>query len=490
MRRRARTPLGEAPAFALAVSCLVFILARADMGIHAAPAALLALIASAGWICLGTVYPAKSSMPVAILLFVSSIFGIICIDARIAREEIYPKSVEATGVVLSERRMGFTQTAVVRVKSRKLSGGSKFVLKYDGELRPGDVVRFAGEVEKFQRAVEPRKFDEFLFWRARGALFSVRTWKIEVIGREFGVPYIRYMLDERIKTMLPRRTAGYIAAAWLGERDHDLTEFHRNAGTSHILAVSGLHIMMAYAVCWFLLRRLKYRLYVISVVIWSYALLSGAAPSALRAALMLQFVLVGKLLGESGGSFNGACVASCVMMMWNPWIFWDIGWRMSVLSVMALTSLYSLDIENGAKYFISSPLMWMASSMLAAWTFGFVPLAGLLINFFAVPFFGILLPAASLLSLPALNGVWGGKYFAAPAEICFVMWERFSNNITYLIPWKTNFSYPMVAGGVLIMTYMFARACGFPGSRAYYATGAGAVLMAYIVLSATPLFQF
>jgi len=452
------------------------------MGTGVVFAALLALIFGAGWICLGTEYPAKSSLSVATVMLAVSVLGIPYINARITREVFFPKSIEASGVVLSDRRMGYTQTALVRVKQGKFSRGQKFVLRHYGEIRGGDVIRFSGDVAEFKRASEPRKFDEFLYWRARGASVSVNARKIEVTGREFGAPYVRYLLGERIKAALPRRAAGYIAAAWLGERDGELAELHRNAGTSHILAVSGFHIGMAYAICWFLLRRFKYRLYVISAVIWLYALLSGASPSALRAALMLQFILAGKLLGESGGSFNGACVAASVMLLWNPWIFWDVGWRMSVLSVLALTSLFSLDAGTGTKYLISSPLMWLASSIQAAWTFGFVPLAGLAVNFFAVPFFGVLLPAASILSLPALAGMRGGKYFIMPAEICFSMWERFSDNVTYLIPQQADFSYPLVVSGVLVMTYMFARGCGFPGSRAYFATGTGAVFLVFILL--------
>ena len=317
------------------------------MGTGVVFAALLALAFSVGWICLGTEYPAKSSLPVAATILAVSVLGVLYINAQITREvffpKSYPKSIEASGVVLSDRRMGYTQTALVHVKPGRFARGQKFVLKHYGELRGGDIVRFTGDVAAFQRAAEPRKFDEFLYWRARGASASVNARKIEVTGRELGLPHVRYLLGERIKAALPRRTAGYIAAAWLGERDGELAELHRNAGTSHILAVSGLHIGMAYAICWFLFRGLKHRLYVISAVIWLYALLSGASPSALRAALMLQFVLAGKLLGESGGSFNGACVAASVMLLWNPWIFWDVGWRMSVLSVLALASLFSLD---------------------------------------------------------------------------------------------------------------------------------------------------
>ena len=453
------------------------------MGINAASAALFAVIASAGWVFLGTVIPAKSSLPVAAVLLAASILGVIYIDAQITRETVYPRSIESTALVLSDRRMGYNRNAVVRLRSGQFRRNSKLVLKHNGELHPGDVISFSGEITEFRRAAEPRNFDEFLYWKARGASVSVNVRNVEVIGREFGMPYVRYLLGERVRTMLPRRTSGYISAAWLGERDGDLAELHRQAGTSHILAVSGLHIGMAYGMCWFLLRGFRYRLYIISAVIWSYALLAGASPSALRAALMLQFVIAGKILGESGGTFNGACVAASLMLLWNPWLFWDVGWRMSVLCVMALTSLFRLDIGKRAKFLISSPLLWLASSMQAAWTFGSVPLAGIVINFFAVPFFGIMLPAASILSLPVLAGMRGGIYFTMPVEICFAMWEGISNNITFLIPQRADFSYPMLAGGALAMTYLFARACGFTNSRAYFATGGAAILMTYLIQS-------
>ena len=112
-----------------------------------------------------------------------------------------------------------------------------------------------------------------------------------------------------------------------------------------------------------------------------------------------------------------------------------------------------------------------------------MPLAGALINFFAVPFFGVVLPAASLMSFPAAMGFRAGEFFALPAELCFVLWERFSNNVTFLIPWKLDFSYPLYAARILAMTYIFARACGFPRSRAYFALATAAPLISYIILS-------
>jgi competence protein ComEC len=443
---------------------------------------MVAMIAVAGWYFLGTVHSVESSIQVAILLAIVSVVGMASVNARISRHVDIPKSIESTGVVLTSRKSNFGVTALVKTRSRGMfASGVRYVLKYDGDLAPGDVVNFSGDVEKFKRAGESGKFDEFLYWKSRGALAEVRARRADIVGREFGLPYIRNGLSGRVKRFLPRRVAGYLAAAWLGERDRDLQDFHSNAGTSHILAVSGLHIGMAAGICWLLVRRLKYRLYIMSVVIWLYVLLSGASPSAVRAALMLQFIFAGRLLGQSGRSFNGVCFVASAMLLWNPWIFWDVGWRMSVLSVMALAALHSLELGNFAKFLLASPVMWLVTSVQAAWTFGAVPLSGVVINFFAVPFFGILLPAASLLSIPALFGWRAGAYPALLAEAFFALWERFSNNITFLIPWKLDFSYPLYVAGILVMTYIFARACGFPRSRAYFALAAAAPLALFII---------
>jgi competence protein ComEC len=263
-----------------------------------------------------------------------------------------------------------------------------------------------------------------------------------------------------------------MAAALLGERDPELSEFHREAGTSHILAVSGLHVGIVAGLCWLLLKCVRFRLCIISAAVWLYALFSGASPSSMRAALMIQFILLGRLAGESGGPFNGACFAASLMIVLNPWIFRDVGWRMSVLSVMALASISSLGIAPWAKYLIASPVVWLATSVQAAWAFGAVPLSGAVINFFAVPVFAFLLPVASLLSLPAVAGFKIGHLPAAVAEASFALWERFSNNVTFLVPWKVDFSAPLLVSGVAALSFLFARACGFTRPRAIAALGA------------------
>ncbi|MDR1651744.1 MAG: ComEC family competence protein [Synergistaceae bacterium] len=466
---RGSSPLALAPAFALMLGFSAFLVMRGHCGFVFAAAAFLSVLASAGWYLLGTESADKNSIPAACALTAVLLSGILIIDSRIAEKPLPERIPETVGIVLSERKWGFKRIALVKAIGSGSAGyfPDKYVLFGSGEeqLKPGDLVRFSGALSPFERAEAAGDFDEFLYWRAKGGRARLLSPNVRAEGKSKSIAYFRFRLSSLISDTLPPRTAGYISASWIGVRDESLTEFHRNAGTSHLLAVSGLHVGVVYCMAGFLLRRFKWRSWAISAIVWAYALLSGASPSSLRAAAMLQFVMAGRLAGRSGNSFNCVCTAGSAMLLVNPWLFWDVGWRLSMLSVLTLTSIYSLTPDAWVKYLSACPAVWLVTSVQSAWTFGEVPLAGIVINFFAVPAFSVLLPASSLLCLPSLAGFGFGRYPAMFSEFLFAAWERFSNNMTFLVPWKQPFSIPMFSAGTAALVYLSAKACGFSGVR-------------------------
>jgi competence protein ComEC len=466
------SPLGQAPAFALLINFSLAVFLAEDMDFPFAVAAVLSMMAATGWFLVGTEWPPKSSLPVAAALLALSLAGTFVIYRWVSEAEIPPGRIDATGVVAAERKWGFRRIALVR------TGGRRLVVRYGGGASPGDTVRFSGRIEPFKRSGDGREFDEFKYWKARGASSAVDARRFEVTGRSAGIALWRDTLAKRIKSRLPRLTAGYIAAAWVGERDEELNDFHRNAGTSHLLVVSGLHVGIVALICAAVTRRLTVRFFITSAVIWFYALLSGAAPSSVRAALMIQLALIGRASGHKGGAFNGTSVAAAIMLVYNPWLFWDIGWRLSVLSVLTLSSIQSLGIGQTAKWFAASPAIWLITSVQSAWTFGAVPLAGAVINFFAVPVFGLLLPTASLLAAPSVAGARAGRYAAMWAESAFLAWERFSGNMTRLIPWSADFSPLLAVSGAVLAIFLFARGGGFSNARAAAALCLGMLFFA------------
>ncbi len=464
---RCASPLANAPAFLLFVAYCAFLFLRGDFGCSFLVAATAAILVPAGWTLLGMSRFERGALPVIWILLLFALAGTLSFAARLRPEPALPVMIAAQGVVQAERSWGQGRIALVATRS------GKFVLRLTGEenVSPGMRLSFSGRLVAFRGARHPGAFDEFRYWKARGALAAVADPEIIVRGVAVGPARWRHILGERIRSTLPQRTAGYISAAWIGTRDPLLEHLHRQAGTSHLLAVSGFHVGIVFALCWFLLRGFRHRLVWIGVAVWSYAVLTGAAPSALRAAFMAQVVILGRMAGRAGNGFNSTAVAGTVLLLWNPWLFWDVGWRLSMLAVLALTAVSFLRIAGGLKTMLAGALVWLATSVQATRTFGETPLAGLFLNFFALPVFGVLFPLASLVSLPALLGLPGGYRLASAVEFLFGRWERVSYNVLALCPWRVPYSTTLAACGVVALSYCFGRACGFSAGRAWIAVG-------------------
>ncbi|GHV31241.1 hypothetical protein FACS1894167_13310 [Synergistales bacterium] len=486
-RSRFDAPLSRAPAFLVLAFLLIFITLRFNYGRGFLPSLCAALTAIAGWGMMGTRAPNRSSLLMAVILITLSAAFALHISSVIDGD-VSPRSsfLSSEGEVVDISDGKFGRTALVK------SGGVKYVLYIPLPRSPreaaqkiidGDIVKFSGYVEPFEMAKENAKesqtpgrslsaFDPYLYWKGRGAIAKVSYAEAEVTGHSRGIARWRGVLGERIKETLPVRTSGYLLAALVGERDDALTALHGEAGTSHLLAVSGAHVGIVFGVLWFFLRGFSFRLYLISVCLWIYAALAGAAPSAMRAAFMLQLLIIGRLAGRSGNAFNTVSAAGVIMLLWNPWLFWSVGWRLSVMSVLVLSAIPALYIPSGCKAAAASPLVWLVTSAQSAWTFGTVPLAGLIANFFALPVFGVLFPMSFALSLPALIGLKFALPFAGVvhvAEACFILWERLSRTIVALCPQEAHFSSALAIAATAAASYLCARGSGFSPSRAYIA---------------------
>jgi competence protein ComEC len=453
------------------VPLLSFSIFSALFGTYEYPLALafaISLLAPAGWVALGTERPNRSSLQIAAVLLVLTLFGLLYISSVISgNDDEPPRTIQGRGMVISSRRWGRGDVALVG------SDAGVLVLRLDpgSGLRGGDIVEFSGVSVRFRRADAPGAFDERLYWLARGASCAVTVSSKRVVGRSFGPAAWRSALSRRISEVLPPRTAGYALASLTGERDEIVSELHRLSGTSHILAVSGFHVGIVFAACWFFIKGFKFRLYAISVAIWLYVFLAGAPPSSIRAAFMIELMIAGRIAGRFGNYFNSACAAGSMMLLVNPWLFWDIGWRLSMLAVLALASLASTGLGWLAKSALACPLAWLAASVQVARSFGSVPLAGLIANYLSLPAFFVLFPASWCLSLPALLGVPGGNAASAIAEFLFERWEVLSLNILVICPWETGFSIWLVLSCVSVLTYFFACASGFSRERAILAAG-------------------
>ena len=134
--------------------------------------------------------------------------------------------------------------------------------------------------------------------------------------------------------------------AELSEEQRDL---FMNSGTMHLFAISGLHIAVIWAVLAGLLSLARVpRLTAIGVglaALLLYVQITGGAPSAMRSWLMIAFVLVAQALRWTRNSIAGIAASALVVLWWEPWQLFQLGFQMSYAVVAALL-LYGLPLDE------------------------------------------------------------------------------------------------------------------------------------------------
>ena len=142
---------------------------------------------------------------------------------------------------------------------------------------------------------------------------------------------------------LPHDEAGLAAALLLGEStalDRDEWDAYVRTGTVHVLAISGQHLVVLAAFVWLMLRagtvKRRRGAWIVMIVMIGYALLTGARPSAVRAAVMVCVICGGIVLRRPPMPANAFALAWLIVIALNPADPFTAGCQLSFLSVFCL----------------------------------------------------------------------------------------------------------------------------------------------------------
>ena len=147
---------------------------------------------------------------------------------------------------------------------------------------------------------------------------------------------------------LDKNTFGQIIALTLGDRQHlspEIKQLYREAGASHLLALSGMHLGILYGAFRLIMRNLAYTRWkwfafsAIMFVLWSYALMTGCPKSLVRAALMTSLALLLQICGERRDSIDILNVSAATVLLVDPASITDIGFQMSCAAMSGIIIL-------------------------------------------------------------------------------------------------------------------------------------------------------
>lgn len=185
--------------------------------------------------------------------------------------------------------------------------------------------------------------------------------------------------------------AGLDRAILLGERSavpHAQWTAFADAGTMHVFAVSGLHVMIVARVIVALLAFLPPRARALASIpaLWFYVLVSGGSPSAIRAAAMASLCMSAFAAWRRPNPVAAWALAFVVVYGLDPMRIFDTGCALSfavMLGILLAASLAGRDSKAG---FLLVPLAaWMSGMPIVAHVFGRITPGGILANLLLMP---------------------------------------------------------------------------------------------------------
>jgi competence protein ComEC len=162
---------------------------------------------------------------------------------------------------------------------------------------------------------------------------------------------IRQYCDKALERYIASEQEHSIAAALvLGVKQHldeDLKQAYTNAGVTHILAVSGMHVGIIFGLLNLFLGRLKKvkygkLLYVLSVlsILWLYAFVTGLSGSVSRAVTMFSLITIASNISRNTNIYNTLASSAFLLLLWNPFLLMDVGFQLSYLAVISIVYFY------------------------------------------------------------------------------------------------------------------------------------------------------
>lgn len=284
------------------------------------------------------------------------------------------------------------QGEIKKVKGRiiltTLKDESSFSLGYGRE------VEISGQINVPKGRRNPGGFDYRRYLAGKGisaAIFA--TGNSIHVGENYSPNvlvktgfFLRNSIVDVINRSLPPQQAGLLNGMLIGYREGLSTEVQNafsDAGLSHIMAVSGANVAFIVAPLVFMFRRLRIRQKIANIsiigVLMLFVFITGFSPSVMRAVIMAVIILAGRMIRREAEVITSISLAAVLMLIYNPFTFFDIGFQLSFAATLSLVLFYKNIKKMLNCRFIPGFITELLAVTLAAQV-GVIPITALYFN--------------------------------------------------------------------------------------------------------------
>ncbi len=225
----------------------------------------------------------------------------------------------------------------------------KFILYCDKnkEFEYGDLLKVDGTLSKSASAMNFGGFDYSRYLRQNKIYGILEVDNLIKVGQEKDffsyLEKLKFKLKLNLKEIFNEEQAGFLIGLVLGDKSEildDTEEIFRDSSLSHILALSGMHVIYVSFAVKFILdfiiqnQRLKNFLMILFLIFFS--VFTGGSPSCVRACIMSSIVLLSKIVYRKSDFLTNLLIALDILLIINPYNIESIGMWLSFLATFGL----------------------------------------------------------------------------------------------------------------------------------------------------------
>ncbi|MFH1671665.1 MAG: ComEC/Rec2 family competence protein [Candidatus Portnoybacteria bacterium] len=259
------------------------------------------------------------------------------------------EEVNLRGVIIGEPEKRINQQKF-EFESEEIEGKILITTELYPEYKYGDELEILG---KLQEPTVSEDFDYREYLR-KDKIYSVIYYpQINLIEKNQGNWFFQRVFNFKdklrniIEQALPLPQSSVLKAVFLGDRfglSNQLKEKLNITGTRHIVAISGMHMIIMTQILLFLglsIGLWRHQVfYFVLIILVLYIVMIGAPASAVRAGIMAGLLLLAQKFGRLRSADRAVIFAATIMLLINPQLLKsDVGFQLSFLAVLGIIYL-------------------------------------------------------------------------------------------------------------------------------------------------------
>ena len=270
-------------------------------------------------------------------------------------ENLYPEeNISVEGIVVSnqeerEYKNRYKLNVLTVNSSDKYQSTQMYIeVKKDISFQYGDKVMLQGEFRKGSEQRNTGGFDYQLYLKSIHIYGTLKVENYKKISSdnanwfEKSMNDIKLVITQNIENLLEEQEQQIVKGFILGDTtalDEELKEKFQIANISHVLAVSGMHIV--YIVIgieivfkkWLGKRHVKY---VVIIGLVFYMALTGYTSSIVRAGIMGMMNIVAFLVYRKNDIWTSIAISLGIILIQNPYVITGVGLQLSYLGTIGI----------------------------------------------------------------------------------------------------------------------------------------------------------